>query len=88
MSATFLYGALLYFSIVIPLGRAARVAMAAGSLFLVAMTPFVSVWLGIHWPSDVLGSWLWCGVLLLPLVVVDRLEASDDEGDFPERLLG
>jgi undecaprenyl-diphosphatase len=86
-SATFLYGALLYFSLALPLARAARAVVAAVCGFFVVMTPIVSVWLGVHWPSDVLGSWLWVLVLLLPVIVLDRSESTNGP-DFPERSLG
>lgn len=86
MSATFLYGTLLYFSIVLPLGTVPRLAVVAACLFLITMTPLTSIWLGVHWPSDVAGAWSWAFVLLLPIIVLDRSEALADP-DFPERSL-
>jgi undecaprenyl-diphosphatase len=85
MSAAFLFGALCYFSLVLPLSRPSRVLVAVVCASFVVITPVTSVWLGLHWPSDVLGSWLWALVLLLPIVILDRSEASDL--DFPERSL-
>jgi undecaprenyl-diphosphatase len=85
MSATFLYGALAYLSLILPLSRAPRLLVALVCISFVVITPVTSVWLGLHWPSDVLGSWLWSLVLLVPMVILDRSEASDL--DFPERSL-
>jgi undecaprenyl-diphosphatase len=77
LPATFLYGSLLYFSLVLPLGRIARGIVLTVCILVIVATPIVNVWLGVHWPSDILGSWLWALVLLLPVVVLDRSEASD-----------
>jgi undecaprenyl-diphosphatase len=85
MSATVLYGALLYFALTLLPGMP-RLAVVLACVFLLVMTPVVSVWLGVHWPSDVVGSWLWAAVILLPIVVLDRSESAD-EPDFPERSL-
>lgn len=68
MSATYLYGFLFYLGLAFPLRRAARVAPLAVSGAVLALTGPANVWLGVHWPSDVLGGYAWGIVLLLPVV--------------------
>ena len=40
------------------------------SLAFIVLTGFQRVWTGAHWPSDVLGAYLWGGVILFVLVKV------------------
>ena len=77
MSGSLLYGFLLYLSLTLPLARGAAIAMAASAAVLIAASGPVNVWLGAHWPSDVLGGWLWSSLILLPLVAADNLHAPD-----------
>lgn len=77
MSATFLYGFLLYLSIRGSFLKAARLAVGLWSAFVLLFAGPPNVWLGVHWPSDVLGGWAWALVLLLPLVYV-RLQIDGD----------
>jgi undecaprenyl-diphosphatase len=79
-SATYLYGFLIYFAIALPMASAARATLVAVSVFIVALTGPTNVYLGIHWPSDVLGSLVWCAVLLFPLLVADRLLSAGGDG--------
>ena len=44
------------------MGRWARVGrwtITAGLLVMLVLTGVCSVWLGVHWPSDVVGGWVW-----------------------------
>lgn len=58
--------------------RTARTALATAAVLWVAYIGFTRVYLGVHWPSDVLGSLLLCGGVALPVAallwprVVDR----------------
>jgi undecaprenyl-diphosphatase len=47
-------------------GAARRTLLAALGAFLVAVVGFSRVYLGVHWPSDVLAGWL-IGVLWLTM---------------------
>jgi undecaprenyl-diphosphatase len=76
MSATFLYGFLVYLSLTLPLPPKPAIVLAAASAAIIAAVSPVNVWLGVHWPSDALGGCLWVGVILLPLIILERLRAS------------
>ena len=78
-AATFLYGFLVYLSLTLPLARPGRWALTLGSLAIVALGSLANVYLGVHWPSDVLGGWAWALVLLVPLCAADRWFANLDE---------
>jgi undecaprenyl-diphosphatase len=77
MSGVFLFAALTYLALTLALPRLAAWPLAAFSVAVIILTGPVNVWLGVHWPSDVLGSWLWCLVLLLPLFLLDRFVIRD-----------
>jgi len=67
MSGTYLYGFLVYLALTLPLARGAAVALAIAAALVIALVGLVNVWLGVHWPSDVLGGYLLASVILLPL---------------------
>lgn len=70
MSPTLLYGFVLYLCFRLPLPRAAALASGLWSALVLALTGLVSVYLGVHWPSDVLGGYAWGLALLLPVTGV------------------
>ena len=80
MSATLVLGALAYLAATeVRRGwlRALLVALCCGGIVL---TGYSRVHTGAHWPSDVLGGWLWGATLLMALIwtvqrVDDRLRA-------------
>lgn len=76
MSGTFLYVFLVYLALTLPLNLAAIIGLATGGVLLLALTGPVNVWLGVHWPSDVLGAWLLSAAILLPFLAWDRLHAT------------
>ena len=68
MSPMYLYGFLLYLSLRSDLLAALRLVVGLWSVFVLTAAGPPNVWLGVHWPSDVLGSWAWGLALLLPLL--------------------
>jgi undecaprenyl-diphosphatase len=72
MSGSVLYGFLTYLALALPLPRLPALAVAGFSLAILVLSGPVNVWLGVHWPSDVLGAWLWSGALLIAVIALDR----------------
>ncbi len=72
MSPTYVYGFLIYLAASLPLPGPARTSVATASTAVLALTGPANVWLGVHWPSDVLGGYAWGVTLLLPVVAVCR----------------
>jgi membrane-associated phospholipid phosphatase len=68
MSPTLLYGFLLCLSLRPGVPRIVRAAMGAWSLAVLALSAPASVYMGVHWPSDVLGGYAWGAALLLPAI--------------------
>ena len=81
MGPTLLYGYLLWLAIrrALPLTLRLPAALWPAAVLLLAAPP--NVWLGVHWPSDVLGGWAWGLALLLPLLYL--LEAVRARGWSP-----
>lgn len=50
--------------------RGAKEALAAAAVLWVLYIGFTRIYLGVHWPSDVLGSMLLCGGVALPLAAI------------------
>jgi len=70
MSGTYLYGYLLVLALLRWGGRAAGHGAAAVLAVVVFFNGIANVYEGVHWPSDVLGGYLWAVVLLVPALVV------------------
>ena len=71
MSPSLLYGFLIYLAIALKLPVAVRAALVGWSAFVLVLVGPANVYLGVHWPSDVVGGYAWGAVLLLPLVYAD-----------------
>ena len=50
--------------------------MVGWSAFVLVLTGPANVYVGVHWPSDVVGGYAWGAVLVLPLVYADRTLAG------------
>jgi len=72
MSAALLYGLLLYLSLRIALPSVLRLALMGWCAFMLVVSGPANVYVGVHWPSDVVGGYAWAAVLLLPLVYADQ----------------
>lgn len=73
MSAALLYGFLLYLSLWIALPSVLRLALLGWCAFMLVVSGPANVYVGVHWPSDVVGGYAWAAVLLLPLVYADQV---------------
>lgn len=73
MSPALLYGFLLYVWPRIALARVLKVALAGWCAFMLVIAGPAQVYMGVHWPSDVLGGYAWAAVLLLPLFYADQI---------------
>ena len=80
MSPTVLYGFLLYLAIALRFSLALRVALVGWSVFVLVLTGPANVYVGVHWPSDVVGGYAWGAVLVLPLVYADGRLAGPARG--------
>ncbi|MER6027205.1 phosphatase PAP2 family protein [Streptomyces sp. NPDC001851] len=69
MTATVVCGLLLWLLRRFGAGRGRWRTAVAAAVVSVAGVGVTRVWLGVHWPSDVLGGWLF-GALLVTLAVV------------------
>jgi undecaprenyl-diphosphatase len=63
--ATLLYGALFLLAPFITNRPALCWTIRIGSLAMIVMAGISRIHAGAHWPSDVLGAWLWATVILL-----------------------
>ncbi len=74
--ATVFYGLAAFVLFRAARGRAERSAIFLGGLVLVLLVGFSRIYLGVHWPSDVLASFaagtVWLAVTITPLTLLDR----------------
>ena len=75
MSATVVYGWLLWWTLFDSWDRRWRLAAGALAATVLLMTAVTSVYLAVHWPSDVLGGYLWGLTLLLPAIWFAKAKA-------------
>ena len=72
MGSTYLYGYLIYLALSLHLRAAARAPLVAASAAVLVLSGPAAVWLGVHWPSDVLGGYAWGTALLAPAIATGR----------------
>jgi undecaprenyl-diphosphatase len=65
MSPTVLYGYVIYLALVVRGWSGLLVPAAALCAGVLALTGLVNLWMGVHWPADVIGGYLWGVALLL-----------------------
>jgi undecaprenyl-diphosphatase len=70
LSAVLLYGAVIVLRRHLIRPRAVRRLVAAAAAAAIVVTGFGRVYTGAHWPSDVLGGYLWGTLLLLAVLWV------------------
>jgi undecaprenyl-diphosphatase len=84
MSPAVLYGYVIALCATMQWPRVARAIAATVCVAVLALTGIAHVWLGVHWPADVVGGYLWGATLvlaamLLSRMIARRLEASATE---------
>ncbi|MBA4860618.1 phosphatase PAP2 family protein [Streptomyces sp. PSKA54] len=82
MTATVVCGLLLWLIRLYGAGRALWRAAVVLAVFSVIGVGLTRVWLGVHWPSDVLGGWL-LGSLLVALAVTSYGRVMPDRRGMP-----
>jgi len=70
MSATVVYGWLAYCALSQPWPGPARWAAGIVAATALLMTSLSSVYLAVHWPTDVVGGYFWGLTLLLPTIAL------------------
>ena len=66
MSATYLYGFLAAAALASPLRAGVRATVAIVVVLFLVLGGLANVFLGVHWPSDVVGGYLWALAVLIP----------------------
>lgn len=72
LHATVSFGLLAFLLGYTPLPTTPRRVLQAGCWLVVLLTGVSRVYVGVHWPSDVLGGYLWGGLIVAALLRVTR----------------
>ena len=85
LHAMLLFGFMAYLCQVWVRTEKVRIGLQALLILMIAMVGYSRVYLGVHWPADVVGAWLYGGVFLWVMVgvglpVVERLRGEDWRG--------
>ena len=80
MSSTYLYGFLLWLFARSRLPRTLRLLTGSWAALVLILAGPPNVWLGVHWPSDILGGWAWAVVLLTALLYVGEFVRPGRQG--------
>lgn len=72
MSATILAGAFIVLALRRVQAPTTRRVAVAACLLIPVMTGFARVYVGAHWPSDVLGGYLWGAAIVVLAVILSR----------------
>lgn len=83
LGTTLLYGAIIYLAQTCLRPGSARGLVQALAMCMVLATGFGRVYVGAHWPSDVLGGYLWGTFLLLVLTGLHRCFCRSPRGRAP-----
>ena len=67
-AAVLLYGFIFYLAAILIPARPLRLLVQASCLVIIALNALQRVHVGVHWPSDVLGSLLFGGLVLSLLI--------------------
>ena len=76
MGATLLYGMLYILAPHITTRRPLRLALQTGAVTMIVLTGISRIYVGAHWPSDVIGGYLWALAMLVTVVLVTRTWAA------------
>lgn len=76
-----LFGLIFYFSAVYIRHTTARIAIQAGCVWMIVVVGIERVYAGAHWPSDVIGGYLFGAIIVIGMVILHRHVLTRRRGD-------